>query len=206
MEMRRLSAEYIGASGPAGAARQSTHKAGYKAAADFFTARCGLLPIAGRHPYKVAMADYATLLRDHTTLKVRSIDRIFLQAYVPRVQSVGQVRIFLRWQRRRAHPLVGSVRQNWREVRKEIERFSKQNEIPVITTTSTYGIRNGASFWKTNAYAPLPIWLWLDGPVGQAADAQGWDPVPGARHRLSVLRRPHVPLHRAATSRGPVPT
>src|SRR6516164_3067853 len=123
MEMRRLSAEYIGASGPAGAARQPTHKAGYKAAADFFTARCGLLPIAGRHPYKVAMADYATLLRDHTTLKVRSI-----------------VRIFLRWQRRRAHPLVGSVRQNWREVRKEIERFSKQNEIPVITTTSTYGI------------------------------------------------------------------
>ena len=37
------------------------------------------------------MADYATLLRDHVTLKVRSIDRIFLQAYVPKLQSVGQV-------------------------------------------------------------------------------------------------------------------
>ena len=37
------------------------------------------------------MADYATLLRDHVTLKCRSLDRIFLQAYVPKLQSVGQV-------------------------------------------------------------------------------------------------------------------
>ena len=35
------------------------------------------------------MADYAALLRDHVTLQYRSIDRIFLQAYVPRLQSVG---------------------------------------------------------------------------------------------------------------------
>ena len=37
------------------------------------------------------MADYATLLRDHITLTCRSIDRLFLQAYVPKLQSVGQV-------------------------------------------------------------------------------------------------------------------
>ena len=34
------------------------------------------------------MPDYFTLLRDHVTLKCRSIDRIFLQAYVPKLQSV----------------------------------------------------------------------------------------------------------------------
>jgi hypothetical protein len=45
------------------------------------------------------VTDCATLLRDHVTLKVRSIDRIFLQAYVPKLQSVGQVCTFLRWQR-----------------------------------------------------------------------------------------------------------
>jgi len=45
------------------------------------------------------MADYSTLLRDHVTLNCRSIDRIFMQAYVPKLQSVGQVCIFLRWQR-----------------------------------------------------------------------------------------------------------
>jgi hypothetical protein len=38
------------------------------------------------------MADDATLLRDHVTLTCRSVDRIFLQAYVPKLQSVvGQL-------------------------------------------------------------------------------------------------------------------
>ena len=45
------------------------------------------------------MADYATLLREHVTLTCRSVDRIFLQAYVPKLQTVGWVCQFLRWQR-----------------------------------------------------------------------------------------------------------
>ena len=45
------------------------------------------------------MADYATRLRDQVTLTCRSLDRIFLQAWVPKLQSVGQVCIFLRWHR-----------------------------------------------------------------------------------------------------------
>ena len=45
------------------------------------------------------MADCATLLRDHVTLTCRSIDRIFLQAYVPKLQTVGQVCTFLHGQR-----------------------------------------------------------------------------------------------------------
>jgi hypothetical protein len=46
------------------------------------------------------MADYTTLLRDHVTLKCRSIDRIFLQGYVPKLQTVGYVCTFLRWQKK----------------------------------------------------------------------------------------------------------
>lgn len=46
------------------------------------------------------MPDYVTLLRDRVTLKCRSIDRLLLQAYVPKLQSVGQVCIFLRWLRK----------------------------------------------------------------------------------------------------------
>jgi hypothetical protein len=46
------------------------------------------------------MSDYATLLREHTTLTCRSVGRFFLQGYVPQLQSVGQVCRFLRWQRR----------------------------------------------------------------------------------------------------------
>jgi hypothetical protein len=44
------------------------------------------------------MTDYATLLRDHITLTCtltcRSIDRILLQAYVPKLQSVGRSACF----------------------------------------------------------------------------------------------------------------
>ena len=46
------------------------------------------------------MPDYFTLLRDRMTLRCRSIDRIFLQAYVPKLQTVRQVCTFLRCQRR----------------------------------------------------------------------------------------------------------
>ena len=53
------------------------------------------------------MADYATLLRDHITLTCRSIDRIFLQAYVPKLQSVGQVCLFLN--RQRGFPIPSSA-------------------------------------------------------------------------------------------------
>jgi hypothetical protein len=38
----------------------------------------------------VVMTNYGTLLRDHVTLQCRSIDRIFLQVYVPRLQTVGE--------------------------------------------------------------------------------------------------------------------
>src|SRR5438445_12202852 len=66
---------------------------------------------------EVAMADYATLLRNHVTLKCRSIDRIFMQAYVPKLQTVGQVCIFLRWQRGFKIPSVGRLWQDRRRIR-----------------------------------------------------------------------------------------
>lgn len=53
------------------------------------------------------MADYATLLRDHVVLTCRSIDRLFLQAYVPKLQSVGQVCLFLNGQR--GYPIPSSA-------------------------------------------------------------------------------------------------
>jgi hypothetical protein len=37
------------------------------------------------------MTDYSTLLRDHVTLTCRSIDRIFLQAYVPKLLAMRRL-------------------------------------------------------------------------------------------------------------------
>jgi hypothetical protein len=53
------------------------------------------------------MPDYSSLLRDRVTLKCRSIDRTFLQAYVPKLQTLGQVCTFLRWQPRYTGPFLG---------------------------------------------------------------------------------------------------
>ncbi len=37
------------------------------------------------------MATISSLLADHVTLQVRSVDRLFLQGYVPRLMTEGQV-------------------------------------------------------------------------------------------------------------------
>jgi hypothetical protein len=63
------------------------------------------------------MADYATLLRDHVTLSCRSVDRIFLQAYVPKLQSVGGVPVPVLAEGVR-DPVVGGVRQDRRRLRR----------------------------------------------------------------------------------------
>ena len=78
------------------------------------------------------MADSATLLRDHVTLKCRSIDRIFLQAYVPKLQSVGQVCIFLRWQRKFKIPSSAAFGQIGEAYVKSIHQFARKHQVPVV--------------------------------------------------------------------------
>jgi len=176
------------------------------------------------------MTDYGTLLRDHVTLRCRSIDRIFLQAYVPRLQAVGDVCTFLRWQRKYPIPSSAAFGKIGDAYVKAVYRFAGVNHIPVVhfkkgekkeETARPYleaaaregkdrvvliGMAQekasvwrswprkgqekarhphmdwgremayinhfyfylwdsewGAAFWKTNAYAPWPIWLWLNG-------------------------------------------
>jgi hypothetical protein len=177
------------------------------------------------------MADYATLLRDRVTLKVRSIDRIFLQAYVPKLQSVGQVCIFLRWQKGYPIPSSAAFGKLGEAYVKAVEAFAKRNGTaivhfkkgenkeervrPLLDAAARQGGEGrvvligvaqekasawrswkakgqeqaahphmewgrqmayinhyyfylwdpewGPTFWKTNAYAPFPIWLWLNG-------------------------------------------
>jgi len=177
------------------------------------------------------MADYATLLRDHITLTCRSIDRIFLQAYVPKLQSVGQVCRFLHRQRGFPIPSSAAFGQIGEAYVAEIHRWAKANGIPVryfakkenkekivepllraaaeeggdgkvvligiaqekASTWRSWKKKGqehaapphmewgrqmafinhfyfylwdpewGPAFWKTNAYAPYPIWLWLNG-------------------------------------------
>jgi hypothetical protein len=77
------------------------------------------------------MADYATLLRDHITLSCRSIDRIFLQAYVPRLQTVGQVCLFLHRQRGFRIPSSAAFGQIGEAYVAAIHRWAAAEGIPV---------------------------------------------------------------------------
>ena len=80
----------------------------------------------------VVMTDYGTLLRDHVTLRCRSIDRIFLQAYVPRLQAVGDVCTFLRWQRKYPIPSSAAFGKIGDAYVKAVYRFAGVNHIPVV--------------------------------------------------------------------------
>lgn len=179
------------------------------------------------------MADYATLLRDNVTLKCGCIDRIFLQAYVPKLQAVGQVCTFLRWRRKFKIPSSAAFGKIGDGYVKAIHKFAEAERIPIVhfekgqdaqskeqvarpylegaaregkDRVVLIGIAQekasawrswkakgqekaahphmewgrqmvyvnhyyfyiwdsewGGTFWKTNAYAPYPIWLWLNG-------------------------------------------
>jgi hypothetical protein len=177
------------------------------------------------------MADYATLLRDHVTLTCRSVDRIFLQAYVPKLQSVGGVCQFLHWQKGFAIPSSAAFGKIGDAYVAEVFRWAKVHGVPVrrfakgenkeqiarplieaaereggdgrvvligiaqektsiwrswkargqehaahphMEWTRQMGFVNhfyfylwdsdwGGAFWKTNAYAPWPVWIWLNG-------------------------------------------
>jgi hypothetical protein len=78
------------------------------------------------------MTDYGTLLRDHVTLRCRSIDRIFLQAYVPRLQAVGDVCTFLRWQRKYPIPSSAAFGKIGDAFVKAVHRCAEANHIPVV--------------------------------------------------------------------------
>ena len=78
------------------------------------------------------MADYETLLRDHVVLKVRSIDRVFLQGYVPQLQCVGQVCKFLRWTRGFKIPSSAAFGQIGRKYVAEVKKFAEAKSIPMI--------------------------------------------------------------------------
>src|SRR5216683_6902594 len=81
---------------------------------------------------EVVMTDYGALLRDHVTLRCRSIDRVFLQAYVPKLQTVGEVCTFLRWRRKFKIPSSAAFGKIGDEFVKRVHEFAKCHKIPIV--------------------------------------------------------------------------
>ena len=75
----------------------------------------------------------ATILKQHVTLEVESIDRLYLNAYVPQLQSEGAVADFFR--RHRGEPFASSalMAPMTHAFVGEIERFVATQRLPLIT-------------------------------------------------------------------------
>ncbi|MDQ6949867.1 MAG: hypothetical protein M3256_27360, partial [Actinomycetota bacterium] len=78
------------------------------------------------------MADYATLLRDHVSLEVRCVDRFFLQGYIPKLQTVGMVCRFLRWQRHIPIPSSAAFGNVGDAYVKDIQAYAKANGLEIV--------------------------------------------------------------------------
>ena len=173
------------------------------------------------------MATISSLLADHVTLQVRSVDRLFLQGYVPRLMTEGQVIRFLldrgfpipspavlgkigRDYVARVNDFIASnqiptvkfVKGDVKEeiARKQFKRAEQEGRYGVVMvgaaqekTSAWRGWRDGGpdshphfvyrrqsifpnnyyfyirdpdwgpAFIKTVAYAPFPVWIYLNG-------------------------------------------
>ena len=187
------------------------------------------------------MATISRLLTDHVTLRVRSVDRLFLQGYVPRLMTQGQV---IRFLLDRGFPIpspavLGKIGRGYVDA---INRFRLEQDIPIVRfkkgdvkediareyfkraerdgrfgvvligvaqekTSAWRGWRDGGrdqhphfvfarqtvfvnqyyfyildpewgpAFIKTVAYAPFPVWVYLNGHewAKRQATKQGLD-------------------------------
>ena len=174
------------------------------------------------------MATITSLLTDHVTLQVRSVDRLFLAGYVPKLQCAGQLVAFLNARAGGTIPSPAILGRVGRAYVEAVDAFALNNEIAVVRfkrgerkediaqtffkaaeregrfgvvligvaqekASAWRGWRDGGndahphfefgrqavfvnhyyfyirdrewgpSFVKTNAYAPYPVWLWLNG-------------------------------------------
>lgn len=78
------------------------------------------------------MATISSLLAEHVTLQVRSVDRIFLAGYVPRLQCDGQLVRFLNERSGGTIPSPAILGRIGRRYVEEINRFAKTHRIPVV--------------------------------------------------------------------------
>ena len=76
------------------------------------------------------MATISSLLADHVSLRVRSVDRIFLAGYVPRLQCDGQLVRFLNERAGGTIPSPAILGKIGRRYVEEIDRFVKAQRDP----------------------------------------------------------------------------
>lgn len=78
------------------------------------------------------MTNIHELLRDHVTLTVECLDRIYLNGYIPGLQTSGQLVNFLIKHRGNPIPspaLLGRITQDFTQA---VKVYAEQNAIPIV--------------------------------------------------------------------------
>jgi hypothetical protein len=74
----------------------------------------------------------AEVLRAHVTLESESIDRMYLNAYIPRLQAVGGVVWYLRGHKRQRFASTATVAPMTERFVREIGRFARRHKLDVV--------------------------------------------------------------------------
>jgi hypothetical protein len=96
----------------------------------------------------------AAILREHGTLKVEGIDRMYLNVYVPRLQIVEGVRGFIR--RHRGYPVASTrmVEPITRRFVAAIEQFVRDHDLPLVSFDKGQRKEDVAAQYRTNFSEP----------------------------------------------------
>ena len=78
------------------------------------------------------MADINTLLDDHVTLRYESIDRLFLNGYVPGLQTAEGLGRFLKGQPGEETPRYAILGERAAALVRDVERFAAAGAIPLV--------------------------------------------------------------------------
>jgi len=78
------------------------------------------------------MPNINDLLRDHVTLQVECLDRIYLNGYIPNLQIPGQLIAFLVQHRKQKIPSPALLNQMTINFVKSIKQYAEDNNIPIV--------------------------------------------------------------------------
>src|SRR3972149_494816 len=81
----------------------------------------------------ITQTSLAEILREHVTLEVESIDRMYLNVYIPKLQRETGASWFLRQERKYAMPSSAAMAPISRAFVAAIERYAKAHQIPMLT-------------------------------------------------------------------------
>ena len=81
----------------------------------------------------IASSSVADILRDHVTLEVESIDRMYLNLYVPTLQRDLGIVGFIKYHLDRPIPSTAAIAPNAKRFVEDIHRFSKDHGVPLIS-------------------------------------------------------------------------